>query len=511
MDNEKVRLRMRYSSKLTAIRELNESFDIGRMLIAYSGKNRNGSDISMAAFEKAKPTIYNCPVVCNYDAESDTIGGHDSAIVRTDNGGIRLVNMTVPIGVVPESSEVCWESVIEDDGAEREYLAADVLLWKRQSAYSKIKADGICGQSMEITVRDGHKDEDGYFSVDDFEFNAFCLLGEDVEPCFESASLELYSCDNFGQQMAQMMQDFKKSFAYISSAAAGEDIKNNSNEEGGNDLDEKIALVEGYGMKVEDLDFSIDDMSIEDLRAKFEAASKPEVEETEEPIEEEHKEFRLEGEKREELISALESAVVDTPWGEMPRYWFFDYDNELMEIYATDSEDWKIYGFSFSADGDTFVIDFESKKRMRITLVDFDEGEQPSPFAAAFAKMSADYSALSEQFRSASSTIEEQNSELAVLRKFKKDTDEAAAKAERDAVFEEFADLNGNEAFETLRENCGDLGRDAIEEKCYAIRGRAGTAAKFSYEQKRPKIIVGVEDHSDEPYGGLFTQYGHRS
>ena len=49
---------------------------------------------------------------------------------------------------------------------------------------------------------------------------------------------------------------------------------------------------------------------------------------------------------------------------------------------------------------------------------------------------------------------------------------------------------------------------ETLEEKCYAIRGRNGGAAKFALENKTPKIKVEKTDVSNEPYGGIFTKYG---
>ena len=85
-----------------------------------------------------------------------------------------------------------------------EYLCTDVLLWKRQEAYKKIKEDGITDESMEISVKEG-KMVDGVYVIERFEFTAFCLLGT-AEPCYESASLEVFSCGDFKQQLADMMQ-----------------------------------------------------------------------------------------------------------------------------------------------------------------------------------------------------------------------------------------------------------------------------------------------------------------
>ena len=139
-------LNLTYASSLTDLCEINSSFDSGILRIAYTGDNRNGSSISKDVFERCIKTIYNCPVVCNYDRETDTLGGHDMELVRKDDGSTTIVNLTQPVGVVPQTSKVYWESVEEDDGTVNEYLCAEVLIWKRQEAYRKIKEDGITAQ-----------------------------------------------------------------------------------------------------------------------------------------------------------------------------------------------------------------------------------------------------------------------------------------------------------------------------------------------------------------------------
>ena len=132
-------LNLTYASSLTDLCEINSSFDSGILRIAYTGDNRNGSSISKDVFESCIKTIYNCPVVCNYDRETDTLGGHDMELVRKDDGSLILVNLTQPIGVVPQTAKVYWETVEEDDGTVNEYLCAEVLIWKRQELTEKSK------------------------------------------------------------------------------------------------------------------------------------------------------------------------------------------------------------------------------------------------------------------------------------------------------------------------------------------------------------------------------------
>lgn len=139
---------------------------------------------------------------------------HDMELVGTDDGGMRIVNITQPVGVVPESAKYWWEE-IEDDSGLHEYLCVDVLIWKRQEAYKKIKEDGITDESMEISVKEGSM-VDGVYVIKRFEFTAFCLLGS-AEPCYESASLEMFSCNDFKAQLAEMMQEFKETFSLAQS------------------------------------------------------------------------------------------------------------------------------------------------------------------------------------------------------------------------------------------------------------------------------------------------------
>jgi len=207
---------IQYPSSVEKIVEINESFDAAIIKICYSGANRNRSKISKEAIEKAIPTMYNCPIVCNYNVHDDTIGGHDIDIVQTNNG-YRIINLTDAVGVIPSNCNYYWETV-SDNGVNHDYLCVEAILWKRAAAYSKIKRDGITSQSMEITVKNG-KSVDDYYEIYDFIFTAFCLLGDDIEPCFESASLEMFSLQQYKKQFNEMMTDYKKHFSAITSSS----------------------------------------------------------------------------------------------------------------------------------------------------------------------------------------------------------------------------------------------------------------------------------------------------
>lgn len=500
-----------YPSAITEIAEMNSSFDSCMIRVMYTGKNRNKTSISKAAVERAIPTIYNVPIVCNYNVEEDSIGGHDVEIVKTDYG-VKMVNLTDAIGVIPAGAEYHWEQ-IQDGDTTHEYLCVGGLLWKRSSAYDKIKRDGWEGQSMEISVENGQS-VDGYYEINDFSFTALCILGDAVEPCFESAALETFSLELYKKTFSEMMEDLKYQYSKVIPASA-DDIHKDSLEggEGKMNIDELMAK---YGLSAEEIDFSMDEMTQEELEAKFaeisEAKASNKNGESEEPPAENTQEaaagqeaYALSGEQfLRELVSALRSEMVyDECWEcDVPRYWYIDYDAEQMEVYAEDRKDCRLYGMKYAVNGDAVTIDFATAKRKKIVFADF-EGEVPdggvAVFAAADEIAKAKFSAL--------------KGEIAELKQFKADVIAKKFEAEKEALFAKFGDLSGNQMFVELKENCADMTIEEIEEKCFAIRGRSAQV-KFSTDDTHTPVRTPIEApaqvSADEPYGGVFIKYGKR-
>lgn len=522
-------MKITFNSSVEKLCEVNNSFDSGVLKVAYVGRNRNGSSISKEVFEKCMDTIYNCPIVCNYNRERDEIGSHDIEVVVKD-GVPTIVNITHPVGVIPESSNIWWEE-FEDESGVHEYLCAEVLIWKRQEAYEKIKNNMITDESMEIRVKSGHM-EDGYYVIDSFEFLAFCLL-EAAEPCYESASLAMFGMDNFKEKYAEMMEEFKKSFKKVNTSIE-DDIHPQISMEGGEEhLENKMELLTKFGLSVDQIDFDIETMSIEELEAELNsrfAAEEGEEQEVAEDVEtnedeQDENQFSLTGEQfREELIDALHAETMETVWGEMCRYMYCDYDSDAMEVFCYDVDDWKLYGFKYSMDGDNVVIDFESKKRKKFSIVDFDEGDAELSYKAMFdtvvdasvsataSRLNAEFEAtrteLEEKYNAASNTIESMNSELNELRQYQQNQLATERAADEDAVFAMFADLNGIEAFEELKGSCAELSIEELEEKCYAIRGRNTTHTFANKTQKTTRLPVEKNNKAtDEPYGGLFLEF----
>lgn len=461
-------LNMTYESSLSNLCEVNSSFDSGVFKICYTGENRNGSYISKETFQRCMKTIYNCPIVCAYDRETDSLGGHEVELIR-ENGGYRIVNATYPVGVVPESAKVWFEEDEDENGIIHDYLCADALIWKRQEAYEKIKRDGIVSQSMEIKVKDSET-KDGVYYINDFEFNAFALIG--VEPCYEGAALQVYELDKYGEgfetRFSEMMNDMKNA---TSSLQQDDDVNNNSEKAKGgeNDLkNQEKDTAKNEGLK--------DESS-----------------------------FALLSGIRDELERAIYSVKVERGEVECERYFIFDVDIDEGEVYCWDITDWILYGFTFSLDGDKVVVDFDSKKRKKIAVVDFDEGSTDNNEDGISAQIQELYSAKSE-YTLLSSKAKDMEEELSNLRKFKKETEAEKENLERESVLEKFSDLSGMEEFECLKDNLEQFDLVSLEEKCFAIRGK--NIKNFSLDNKAPKLKIDKNSKANEPYGGIFAKYG---
>lgn len=548
-----------YPSTISEIAEQNKSFGACTIRVMYTGENRNRTSISRDAVEKAMPTLYNCPIVCHYMVEEDKIGGHDVAFVDTENG-MRMINLTEPVGVIPAGTQYRWETVNEN-GEDREYLTVDGILWKRSNAYATLKRDGINGQSMEITVNSG-KAVDGVYQIYDFDFTAFCILGEDCEPCFESASVEVFSLERYKARFEQMMAEFKQEYS----------ASNQFSSKGGEGNMNLTELLARYGLTEADIDFEVGGMSEEEIEAKFAEIQKAKFTETPgeqtgeqgngdqtgatenendppagdppanddppagdppagdgadddtppafDPNSEEESDASGDNEKRknnfalmagqlaDELYRALSAETYhDAFWDEdCRRYWYIDCDTDNMKVFAEDWKDDVLCAFDFSMNGDHVVIDFASYKRQKIQFADFDEGEQTT---AMFGKARE---AMKEVF---DTKLTKATAGMEELRKFREETLAGQRKAQLDELFSQFADLSGNESFEALKGKCDGMSVEDISEKCFAIRGRLVQVNFSANHAAAPDVVrlpverkAAVED--DEPYHGVFIKYGFK-
>jgi hypothetical protein len=165
--------------------------------VMYPGKNRNGSFISRESAERMANSLANIPIVGEWNEQLDDFKGHGEDMGHDGNGRVIMSKRTRPIGVVPSDTKIWWEKFLDNEQVEREYLCCEAYIWTdRYPESQKIFRDGVNNQSMELdpnTIKGtwAQLENQGpeYFIIEEALFTALCVLGEDVEPCFEGASI----------------------------------------------------------------------------------------------------------------------------------------------------------------------------------------------------------------------------------------------------------------------------------------------------------------------------------
>lgn len=521
--------------------EVNRSFDKGVLKIAYHGKNRNGTYISKEAFENALPSLANVPVVTHYLRKEDELGGHDMELITSDDGKLYMVYVTEPVGVVPSSPNCWWEEVEESNGDVHEYLCVEVLLWKRQEAYKLIKESGVVGQSMEITINDGH-DGDGMYCIDSFIFTALCLLGDEHEPCFESASLNVFGLSSFQAQYQEMLNEFKLAFAQVSGTnpvQGGEEPMNN-------ELDVNVP-VEGAPENVV-VDVNISTPAEEAVEApvasegvesgegeNFEETTEEPVEAptedgtegsdsdnpaddsngvdgepSDEPVEEKFSLTLMDKLSEIQVALASKESILD-PWGyEMPRFCFVDVQDSDV-IFWDAKENWMLMGAPIVESGDKISINFEQMKRKKVLYEDFIDGSTANDWMNQMFTSLSDRLVSTECLNELQGQYDALNGKYTVLYEAEQARIEAEKKEAIAGVFSKFDKLLGGDAeFEALKDAKHESA-EALENVCYGLYGRK--KAVFTVENKKTKnVSLTIDARSEEssvkeePYGNeLFA------
>ena len=164
--------------------------------VLYLGKNRNGSFIDKNTAIQMANSLPATPIVAAYNEDKEDFGDHGE-VLHIEDGEIRFSCKTVPYGFVAPDAEV-WFQKFDDtnefgETTTREYMMTTGYLWTGQYPELDKCINQGQGQSMEIDDVDGHWTKDSndieFFIINDAIFTKLCILGDDVEPCFEGASV----------------------------------------------------------------------------------------------------------------------------------------------------------------------------------------------------------------------------------------------------------------------------------------------------------------------------------
>ena len=194
--------------------------------VFYIGANRNHSFISEEAAIEIGKTLRGAPIVGYYRTSKEDFTDHGEKVI-IDDEGIKFQCQTVPYGFVSPDAKVWFQNFEDDDGmgnkVVHKYLMTTGYLWTSQFPESSLPVEQGRPQSMEFYEeslkgewRTNYANGLDFFIINDAIIQKICILGDDVEPCFEGASVTAPDVsakftldDNFKHTLYSMLQDLK--------------------------------------------------------------------------------------------------------------------------------------------------------------------------------------------------------------------------------------------------------------------------------------------------------------
>ena len=194
--------------------------------IFYVGANRNRTFISEEVAVELGKTLRGAPIVGYYRDTKEDFTDHGEKII-IDDEGVKFQCQTVPYGFVSPDAKVWFQNFQDTDEngntVIRKYLMTTGYLWTGQFPESSLPVNQGRPQSMELQKdsvkgqwKSNYQNGLDFFIINDAIIEKICILGDDVEPCFEGASVTAPDVsakftldDNFKHTLFSMMQDLR--------------------------------------------------------------------------------------------------------------------------------------------------------------------------------------------------------------------------------------------------------------------------------------------------------------
>ena len=188
--------------------------------VCYVGQeaNRNRSIITKETATNLAASIPGCPIVGFYNEAKGDFEEHNR-VIDLSNGKFQIKDTTRPYGFVSMDAKV-WFQWFEDDGVPHEYLCTEGYIWTGQYPESQRVIEKGNNQSMELDENSldafwtkDNKGKPQFFIINEAIMSKLCILGEDVEPCFEGASIKPVQFsfeDDFKQKLYSLMEKMQE-------------------------------------------------------------------------------------------------------------------------------------------------------------------------------------------------------------------------------------------------------------------------------------------------------------
>lgn len=478
MDNKLFRYSTEIKIVQSSVKKLNPQFSLCDVLVCYHGDNRNMTSLPKKVIEENLYSIYGVPIIGEWIYKLDgtdekTWGSHGGRVIIDDNG-IHFEQTTKPFGFVTKEAadNASWVTITEKDGhTQNEYLKlSGCILWTDRYEESKTILDENYGQSMEIEFKKGHYREDHYYEAEEFIFSALCILGTDVEPCFESACIgRHYELDSFKQEFSLMLDEYKK---LNESATAVHDKETNNN-----------------------------------------------------PNKEEKKFMDLE--KLNAFLSTF--TFKDNCDNDVAKYALLGDATETSFTVIDREDNFKVYTVEFALDDEqNIVADWDAKVEKKFAIVNADEESaiDLNTVIGEYAQSRADMitesltvsfnekiDEMAKEYENLSKELETSNNKLADFEAEKAEADRLAHKAEVDAVVAEFAKKIGRSPkflVYKAKLNADEVTVEKVTQDLTLMAGQemlGGKSASYSYQPTETKVANKENNDVQNRYGNLLNKY----
>ena len=233
-------------------------------------ENVNGSNIKESVMTAALPSFSNRPIL-GYIHEVNgkpEFYGHN---MHLDDDG-NVVYDEVPVGVIPES---CDAKLVYDKDKDKTYVEVKGYIYEEYSKASEIlEREQECSVSVELSIRELSYDaKNKYLDIEDFFFSGVTILGKNekgdvINPGMSGSNIKLADFSKENNSMFSKNEELLNEIKKLNENLSRFNI-NTSLEEGGNTVTKFEELLTKYGKTVEDITFEYENLSDEELEAKF--------------------------------------------------------------------------------------------------------------------------------------------------------------------------------------------------------------------------------------------------
>jgi len=370
---------------------------------------------------------------------------HRQIIVEDKNKNKKLKYIGQPIGVIPESNNAQFEFRVCDDGIKREFLTVEGLVWQKwDDPVDIFNRDIVKSQSMEIhDDYEGSFHEDKLFHFTKFSFYGACALGFDVQPAMKNSTIEAIPESQFMKNYLNAKYNQYCAFT------------------------KKYFIDDKEGGKT--LSLTLNQL-------------------------------------KDELRAILKSEKQKDQWGyESNKYWFVDADET--KVFVEDTTDsYRLVSFDYSLEGDIVNINFDTKSRVKVVYVPFENGEDVT--SVNFTSNDRHTYEINNKEHEVESRFTEQIKEVKELREFQAATLQKEKEVAETELFEKFSTQLNESEIQSIKDDSLNLTLDEIETKLYALVGKKTTKFTAKPKQKEVAKINFSDRHnysSDKPYAHLFN------